>query len=254
MAEPIYTTTTERLYRRLPEVYRTLDEQNDWQFKKYLSSIADQLSEIETTIARIEYIPPEQLADYYPTLNQYNTYTRPAGVENTSLGYDPIGEVSDLFDARTADAAWLAYIGQLVGVQLTKIPLEADKRDALINNYLGFRAGSNMALSAAVASQLTGTKYNRIYAQRDGAAGSTTHVGTQWDILIITKTSETPSPSTLVDEIIRKGAKPAGVVLHHMVYTLIWSLLESSFNTWTKIEANLTWENLELGNADAMPL
>ena len=251
--EPRYTTTTERIYRRLPEAYRTLDVQNDWQFKKFISSITDQLDEINTLLARFRYVSPDGLAAYNAALNQYNTYTRPAGLEDPTWGWDPIPQTSDLLDGRTADASWLPYIAQLIGGDLRDAFTVEQQRDVVVNNYLGFRAGSREALEAAVLDMLTGDKYVRVYPHRDGAGGSVTNVGTEWDILVITKPSESIYTSQqIVDEVVRKGAKPAGVILHHIFYGLIWSDLESNYPTWTSIEAAGSWSVLEAGNAEIL--
>lgn len=270
--EPIYSVTTERLYSRLPEVYRTLDSQNGWQFKTYISAIGDALNEIDLLAARIRYVPHEDRADYYATLDESNTYTRP--VFSDDLRYEeqekydgfwtfdgkmfpvlPVGETSDLLDGRSADAEWLPFIGQLIGADLTALIASRDLRDAVVRNYLGFRAGSREALEDAAKSALTGTKYIRVYPHRDGAGGDYTHLGTQWDVLLITRPEETPGAGVVVNEIIRKGAKPAGVVLHHITYSIIWSNMESMFPTWTTIESEgYTWENIEQGNPDLLPV
>lgn len=254
MSEPVYSPTTERMYLRIPEFYRVLDAQNDWHFKKYISSIADQLSEIDTLVARLEYIPPEERADYYAARDELNTYTRPAGLETSEFGFAPIGETSDLLDARTADLGWLPYLAQLIGADISDLVTESERRDAIIFNYLGFRAGSREALEDAAKRVLTGSKYVRVYPHRDGAGGSIFSEGTQWDILIITKSEETPSVEDIVAEILRKGAKPAGVVLHHIAYALTWEVLESTFTSWSAIEAAGSWNNIEFGNADLLPL
>jgi len=255
MSEPVYSVTAERMYRRLPETYRVLDAQNDWQFKKYISAIADQLNDIDVLVARLAYFSDDQWADYLLTQNPYNTYERPAGIEDPTYGWAEISRTSDLLDGRTADAAWLPYIGQLVGANVIFLPTEAARRDAVVHNYLGFRAGSTAALEAATLSVLTGTKYVRIYPHRDGLAGSTTHEGTEWDILIITKAGETPGgASSITDAITNKGAKPAGVVVHCITYSITWTSIEATFNTWTKIENALSWDNLESSNAEDLPL
>lgn len=255
MSEPIYSVTTERLYRRLPETYRVLDAQNDWQFKKFISSIADQLADIETIVARIEYLAtPENRADFYSSLNQYNTYTRPAGSEDPAIGFAPIEETSDLVDARTADPLWLNWLGQLVGADVVGIPSPVDKRYAILDEYLGIKAGSREALEAAVLQYLTGTKYSRVYPHRNGASGSIISIGTEWDVLIVTKAEETESGADLIAEIIRKGAKPAGVELHHVAYTFTWEVIETSFTSWAQIDATGSWANFEVAGAENLPV
>lgn len=255
MAEPTYSITTERIYHRLPEFYRTLDAQHDFHLKKYISAIADELYDIEQLVARLENIPPAKLADYYATLDAYTTYVRPDGVEDPVLGFAPIGETSDLFDGRTADADWLPYIGQVIGADILSLNTEEDRRDAVIRNYLGFRAGSREALENAAKQVLTGEKYIRVYPHRDGAGDDIGHEGTEWDILLITKGSETPGGTAVVDEILRKGAKPAGVVLHHMTYSITWLNFETMYPSWSAVESNgVTWANIETGNAELLPV
>lgn len=254
MSEPTYGVTTERLYRRLPEFYRNLDAQNDWQFKKYIGSMSDELNDIDVLIARLEYIPPEDRPDYYASLDQYNTYERPSGLEDPDLGFAPIGETSDLLDARTADSAWLPFLAQLIGADISDLTSDEDRRDAILFNYLGFRAGSREALEDAAKRVLTGTKFVRVYPHRNGAGGSIYSQGTQWDILLITRLEETPSFADIVNEILRKGAKPAGVVLYHIPYAVTWEVIETTFPTWANIEAVGTWQNIEFGNADLLPL
>lgn len=253
MTEPTYGTTTERIWRRLPEAYRNLDARNDWHFKKLVSAIGDQQEVVDLLIARLEYILPEDRVDYYASLNQYNTYQRPAGTEDPEYGWDPIGETSDLLDPRTADAGWLDYIAQLIGADLRSITDPDVKRDALILNYLGYRAGSREALEDAVKRVLTGTKYSRVYPHRDGAGGDVYSIGTQWDILIVTRADESPSSATIIAEVLSKGAKPAGVVLHHLTYELTWSILENDLTTWSAIEAIPDWQTLETGTSSYLP-
>lgn len=267
--EPTYSVTTERLYARLPEFYRTLDEQVGWHLKTYLSAMVDELNAINLLMARLEYVPPEERAAYEETFDGYTREPQPdtldyeqAEVYDNAYLYDgfafpqpALGETSDLFDGRTADVDWLPYIGQMIGADILSLPTATERRDAVVRNYLGFRAGSRQALAEAARLTLTGEKYVRIYPHRNGAGSSITSIGTQWDILIVTKAEETPSVGGIVEEILRKGAKPAGVVLHHLTYSATWEIIETAFPTWTAIETNgVTWANIESGNADLLPV
>ena len=256
MSEPIYDTDTERIYQSLPEFYRVFDarSENNYALKKYLSSIAGQLDEINSLIARLEYIPPEERADWLAAQTSFTTYQRPAGIEDPALGWEPIGYTSDLFDGRTANDEWLPWVAQIIGADISFLTTEVDQRDAIIENFLGYRAGSRAALEAAVKAVLTGTKFVRIYPHRDGAGGSLSSFGDMWDILIVTKEEETPNVADIVDEVLRKRAKPAGVVLHHIAYNVTWDMIETLFPTWTALEAAGNWDNIELGNADLLPI
>lgn len=272
--EPQYTVTTERIYRRIPEFYRTLDRKNNYHLKKYISAMGDVLFEIDLLVARLEYVPPQDRADYYAARNQYNTYYRLAKsmplydgeyLYNGDFAYDgvvipsvngvlPIGETCDLFDGNTAEVEWLPYIGQAIGADLRQLPLEEEQRDAVTRNYLGFKAGSRQSLEEAAKRLLTGTKFVRVYPHRNGADSSLASIGTKWDMLLVTKPDETPNTTDIIAEIIRKGAKPAGVKLHHITYVATWDALETLFISWGAIENARTWGNIELGNAELLPL
>ena len=250
--EPTYSVTTERLYARLPEFYRTLDEQVGWHLKTYLSAMVDELNAINLLMARLEYVPPEDRDEYEET---FDGYTREPQPDTLDYDYPPLGQTSDLVDGRTADVDWLPYIGQMIGADVLSLPTAAERRDAVVRNYLGFRAGSRQALAEAAKLALTGEKYVRIYPHRDGALGSIVHPGTQWDILLVTKVDETPGFADIVAEILRKGAKPAGVVLHHLTYSATWTIIETAFPSWSVLESSGgTWENIESGNADLLPV
>lgn len=267
LEEPIYSTSTERLYRRIPEFYRVLDAKNDWHFKKYISAVGDQLDDIDLLVARLEYINPEDRANYSASLDEYNSYLRResttyyAGLSEYITYADlaaantdyysltqlpPISETSDLLDSRTADPEWLDYIAQLTGANISGLTNVQDRRIALQYNYLGFRAGSKESIENAVKNVLTGTKFVRIYPQRNGAGGSVTSVGTQWDILIVTRVQETPSQQEVIDEIVRKGAKPAGTVLYCISYSIDWNSISSLLPVWSNIEQAGSWNNLGL--------
>lgn len=272
--EPVYSVTTERIYRRIPEFYRTLDRRNNYHLKKYISAMGDVLFQIDLLVARLEYVPPQDRADYYAARDRYNTYYRLARemtlydgeyLYNGDFAYDgvvipsvngilPIGETCDLFDGNTADAEWLPYIGQAIGADIRALPTEGEQRDAVTRNYLGFKAGSREALEEAAKRLLTGTKYVRVYPHRNGADSSLASVGTKWDVLIVTKPDETPNTTDIIAEIIRKGAKPAGVKLHHITYVATWDAVETLFASWGAIENAGTWGNIELGNADLLPI
>lgn len=174
----------------------------------------------------------------FSTMSMMTAYTED---EEAALGWTPIDLTSDLVDPVTADAAWLNWLGQLVGVNTDTLLSEQERRDAVQFASSGFHAGSQTALEDAARSELTGTRYVRVYTHStDDMAGIGT--GTEWDILLVTKTSETPSVAQVVDTVIRKGAKPAGVRLYHKAYEVPWSISDTM--DWDDRDA-LTWDEYE---------
>lgn len=157
----------------------------------------------------------------------------------------PIAEdTSDLVDPDTADNDWLDWLGQLVGVQKMDPALTlTERRDAVRYAASGWRAGTKTAVANAAKSVLTGTQYAKVYDH----ATSISNAGTAsaWDVLVVTRTSETPSVDTVLTTINRKNAKPAGVVLHHEAYEATWDLLESHYASWDAIEAVGSWDALQ---------
>ena len=262
MTEPTYNTTTERLYKRLPEIYRILDATTntyentanvDYPFKTFLSGIIDILGEIDTTVERLKYVTPENRNEYASASNIYNTYVRPAGLEDAALGYLPLNETSDLFDGRTADEEWLPWLGKLIGVKADPNEAESVKRDKVIFAYEGFKAGSKQSMGNAVKEVLSGSKFTRVFDHSTVVSGFLTPSASEWDVVIMTKTPETPAGFDLAATVIAKGAKPAGVVLYYLAYTLYWDALESALANWTAIEATLNWDTLETSGAEAIP-
>lgn len=203
MPEPIYTPTTELLYGRLPEFLRLADSRNDWLLKRWMSGIVDQQGAIDTLLARIDYWSPVDGGEF--------------------------GDTSDLVDPTKADVDWLPWLGQLVGVNLPPGLTETEKRDAVRFASSGWKAGTKTAVADAAKSELTGERRSRVYDHsRPGLIGSET----EWDVLIVTRPSETPSAAAVVAAVVRKGAKPAGVVLHHQSYEASWADIHRTLPKW----------------------
>lgn len=244
MTEPIYSSTTEQLWQRLPEFYRTYDEDNDWAFKKFISSFADQLDEVDTLAARFFLVAAEDYRDMTEETSVMDAYARPDGLEDdeSPLGYLPLYKTSDLVDPRTANEEWLPYVAQLYGVALPNDTVDY-QRAAIYYGYTSLKGGSKQALREALQDQLTGEKWVDIYERRDGAGGSIDSPAGEWDILVVTRDEETPPGLDLVAEIERRNAKPAGVILHQIVYNAPWSLIDTL--DWDDIEAFGTWNDLE---------
>lgn len=151
-------------------------------------------------------------------------------------------DTSDLVDPDYAADAWLDWLGQLVGLELDPSLSKAERRDAVRFASAGWRAGTTAGMEDAARSELTGTKYVKIYdhSASAGAVGA----GTQWDVLVVTRPTETPAAAGVLAAINRKKAKPAGVILYWDAYEASWDVMTQApaRDTWTEIEALGSWE------------
>lgn len=123
---PAVADRTLALYGRLPEAYRDADAGLDYPLLRYLSLLADQLDPIDVIADRIDYDADE-------------------------------GGTSDLVDADTANAGWLPWLAQLLGVRLAGLTL-AQQRTALADPVASWAHGTPAAIIAAAKVGLTGTQ------------------------------------------------------------------------------------------------
>lgn len=210
MARPAPSATTEAFYARLPGYLRDVDETQegpDYPLLRYLSLLGDQLDEVIELIDRFDYVG--------------------------DLDGGTPGDTSDLVDPSTADAGWLPWLAQAVGVELGDESDPARRRVIIAGANDSHAAGSEGAMAAQVRALLTGTGYVSI----------ADHYGTDWTVGVITLTGE--SSSTTPAEILAAAtrAKPAGVVLVHE-YGITWDELETSFPTWADLDAAGSWDGL----------
>lgn len=199
---------TRILYLSLPDVYRDEDARQpaplDRPLLRYLTGFGAQAEPVETAADRL---------------------TGPAG--------------SQLTDPGLADVGWLAWLAQLVGGDLTGVDGEQARRDAVAYASSGWRAGTKTAVADAARSALTGTRYVKVddHATATGA-------GTVWDVLLTTRTSETPDATLVLAAVTAKKAKPAGVRLHHRTFEVSWDAIETAYPTWDGWDA-ADWTTLQ---------
>lgn len=206
MVQPATDATTERLYSRgVPEFYRVADELEDWLLLYIIESVTSQVAEVEAWV-------DDQL------------------------------DFGTLFDPMLADAGWLGFLGQLVSARLQPTMTEAEERDAILYASGGWRVGTKKSIVDAAKSALTGTKYAKVYdhSTEPGDIGT----ATMWDVLLVTRTSETPDLPAVLEAIRLKQAVPAGVTLYTASYDAEWATIESNLPTWDDWEA-LTWDELQ---------
>lgn len=236
MSEPLppdVSTLVDRLYHRLPGIYRQLDAGQGWLLKRYLNCVLGAAGDIDDLVEAF----------------RGSRAVGPASPEPWALAADEMvlyrdsrtSRLSSLGDPFAADAAWLPWLAQLVGVRLDPAASETEQRDTIAYATSGYKAGTKRAMEDAARSALTGSRYARCVPQYrpDGVAAG------PWDVTIITRASETSNPIAVLAAILRKGVKPAGVVLWTQSTEASWDTLEASRPTWTDWESAGGWTPLE---------
>lgn len=190
MARPDITAFTERLYASLPAAYRDADEQFDFPLLRFLSSLTDITAEVD--------------------------------VLHDRLSADLAGEVSELADPAVANLEWLPWMAQLVGVRLMPNVTGQAARDAVAFASSGYRGGTKAAVADAARSALIGARYVKVHDHSITEPGN----GGEWDVLLVTRVSDTPDVQAVLDAVVTKRAKPAGVVLHHRAYSATYAQVQ----------------------------
>jgi len=240
MAYPVVTQATLDVYARLPAHYRDADARQTsgggYPLLRWLSGIHDQMQDVDTLLARINY---------------------------RTLAEGRVGaDTSDLVDPLTADPAWLPWLGWLVGINASTRLTVAEQRAAIAGvGAGGFAAGSQGSLRAVVAPMLSGA---RVVLVVPGEFG-------RWTVGVHTRASETAilswdgvestfrdwgefeapgswdglSPRDVLVAITRANVTPAGVSITHTLGVAQWDPLEAQLPTWTAWEAAGSWAAVE---------
>lgn len=236
VAPPFISTTAQRMWERLPRVYRLLDARNDWALKRYLAGVVAPLAEIDGMVDAITGSRPLGPATPEPVDAEPDELARWREARRYVN--------SALTDPDLARVEWLPYIAQLLGAYLDPGSGEVERRDIIRGATSGYRGGTAAALADAARSALTGSRYVLVQRGQRADGGP----ATVWDISIRTRASETPSPETVIPTILRKGAKPAGVRLWHATFGTPWDKVEALFPTWDDWESR-TWDGIEEAGA-----
>lgn len=197
MAEPIFTAKTERVWARLPERVRLDDADNGWAFKTFLSTLTDRTDSVSLLLERFTYLPP------------WSPLRRGGAVAAGKYA------TSDLIDPATADPAWLGWLAQIPGVTLTPAMSTQAKRDAIDGAVNGWAAGTRPSIADAARTALLGGRYVRVLPHSITTDGD----GGRWDILLVTRISETPDVPAVLAAVVAARAVPAGAILHHIRYS-----------------------------------
>lgn len=237
-AVPDMSILADRLYQRLPEVYRTMDAADlTWTFKRYLAGMISPAAEVDdliTAVAGDRPVGPATPEPWALAADELDNW-RDSRVNRPSALGDPV----------QAEAGWLPWLAQLVGAQLDPQASEQEKRDTIRYATNGWRAGTRGAIVDAARSALTGTQYARVVPHTKVNGGGDLIAGTPWDITVITRTSETPDPGIVLGAILRKGVKPAGAVLWHKAFNASWDAIEADRPTWVPGWDGVLWTDIE---------
>lgn len=174
---------TDQWYAQLAEATQAQDAARGNVLYRWMQLLGHQLAQVTAIIDRIDYLPADEGGD---------------------------GGTSDLADPRTADVAWLPWLGQLLGVQMPAASSPDAARDAVAYASSGWQAGTEAGMSNAARSALTGTQYVRLVKNWNGS---------HWTVCIRTRASETASSQAVLAAVVSKHAKPAGVLLVHQAYS-----------------------------------
>ena len=235
-AAPTVNPFAQRIFARVPEAYRVYDANSGYPFLLYINAVTSRLGDIQIVIDRIRGKRPVGPATPEPWSlhpSEVSAYR-----DNRKL------ELSALGDPLTADAAWLPWLVQMVGGRLDPAASVAEQRDTIRYATSGWMAGSVQSIEYAARTALTGSQFAKVvpHVLADGTAGG------PWDVVIMTRTSETPDPSAVLATVLRKGVKPAGVVLHHRPVEASWDILEALRPIWDQWETDasgvVTWDRL----------
>ncbi len=185
MSAPPVGTVTARTFEALPEVYRAADEASPqaWPLLRWLDLLLGQLEPVVDLIARLDYRPADDP--------------------------DPGGSrtAGDLVNPARADAAWLPWLAQLLGVDVAGL-VPGEQRTALSSPATSWARGTVGATAAAAARGLSGDK---VVVVTPGYGGD------PWTIGIGTRDAETTMLSS-------------------------WAALEAAAPTWGEEETLLpTW-------------
>lgn len=239
MTEPVppaVSTFADRLYSRLPDVYRRMDVGQAWLLKRYIDAATYTAGQVETVVDRIRGSRPAGPATPQPwglvNAGELGRWVQARATHPSELG-----------DPQLADEVWLPWLASLVGAHLDPAATVPERRDTIQYATSGWRAGTRGAIADAARSALEGSRYATVMVHTKVTAGALV-AGSMWDITVITRASETPDPGAVLGAILRKGVKPAGAVLWTHTFSAGWDTVEALYPTWADWEA-ATWTQIE---------
>lgn len=201
---PDLSEPTARMYDGLPDLYAEADAQQapPYPLARYLSLIGDVLADVDTVAAKLG-------------------------------AYDD--DAVTLADPARADAAWLPWLAQLMGVDITGYAAESDRRAAMLAARSAPGEGTIEAIRRAARSALSPDArwkgYARVY--RDAA--------NPWLIHVDTLPQETPNPAAIYAA--TALVKPAGARITQSSYAATYATVQAVYTTYEGMNGR-TWEDL----------
>lgn len=152
---PTVGAVTEALYASLPELYRDADAAQDtgpsnYPLLRYLSLLLDQLEPIADVITRLTYIAQDERGTELGGRMGVPEAWQRFGVDEYGDGGYGDAATSDLVDPNRADAAWLPWLAQLLGVAIYPGDTIAETRARLIHPEDAWAHGTPDAIIAVV--------------------------------------------------------------------------------------------------------
>ena len=170
------STTTGRLYSRLPGCYRDADAAIGADPTDNYGSVASYGA------GNYDQLIPSQ--DARPLLRWLASLVDEAGAIESVIDRCTPAMSSALTDPQLADVAWLPWLAQMVGLTLGPQVTPGAAQQAIALALTGPQTGTRPAIEAAVAPYLTGTQTVTVTDHYGGDA---------WTIQVGTLASETPA-------------------------------------------------------------
>lgn len=195
---------TEAVYGGLPELYRDADAAQDtgpsnYPLLRFLALVLDQATPLAEYVARFTYDTLDERDNTDPAWPRYGTGTLGEG---TYGGTD----TADLVDPHTADAGWLPWLAQLLGVDATGLTPE-ETRDRLVDPSTAWAHGTPGAITDRVRPALAGGGYVDVVAN---------YQGDPFTIALVTKADDTGTLTPADVEALAEPERPAGFLLPHV--------------------------------------
>jgi hypothetical protein len=188
----------------------------------------------------------QNLVDYRVPLNAPNLLMTDSGYNEEDVPDRPedvpLGATSDLVDPRTANTEWLSWLAQFAGEDIYTFGSMQDFRAAISDTSTSFASGTIASIRSAIQTVLMGTKTVRVFPHTNDPTKP--GEAEEWDLTIVTRTSESPSIETMEEALRLRGVKPAGVTVHFFKHQATWDAVELDNPTWNVWDTR-TWTGIE---------
>lgn len=206
MTRPDVHPVAEQAYRLLPDYVRSADPAADWTALRLMAAMT---AGMQRALDLLTIADPDTSAS----------------------------GTSELANPDRVPREWLGWLGLLLGIDITRLPVEL-ARDVVSDATASRMRGSRAAIAAAVARTLSdAVPAPRVWANFSGTD--------PYRISIVTNIAQTPDPVATLQAALAE--KPAGMVLElQTVEAATWAEVETQYATWADVEsAFATWADVE---------